>query len=256
MIFKDMDGIIKCLIVDDEPMALALLESYVTKTPFLHLVKKCSNAFEALQVVNEQMVDLVFLDIQMPELTGIEFSKTLPRHTRIIFTTAFNEYALDGFRAQALDYLMKPFSFEQFYNAALRAKEWFALLNAKTPEPAVVMAAPLPAAEKKEFIFVKSEYRQLKIVLADVLYFEGLKDYIKIWLVHEPKPILTLMSLKLLEQELPAEDFMRIHRSFIIALDKIQLIERNQVIINKERITVAEQYREKFHAYISGNSLS
>lgn len=250
-----MDGIIKCLIVDDEPMALALLESYVSKTPFLQLVKKCSNAFEALQVVNEQTVDLVFLDIQMPELTGIEFSKTLPKHTRIIFTTAFNEYALEGFRAQALDYLMKPFSFEQFYNAALRAKEWFALANAKTPEPAAQIIQQVQSPETKEFIFVKSEYKQLKITLANVLYFEGLKDYIKIWLVNEPKPILTLMSLKLLEQELPADKFMRIHRSFIIALDKVQLIERNQVIINKERITVAEQYREKFQAFISGNSL-
>lgn len=251
-----MSGLVKCIIVDDEPMALALLESYVLKTPFLQLVRKCSNAFEALQAVNEQPVDLVFLDIQMPELTGIELSKTLPQRTRIIFTTAFNEYALEGFKARALDYLMKPFGFDQFYNAALRAKEWFEMVeNQSAPVVAVQQAEVLHTEPAKAFIFVKSEYRQLKIMLNEVLYFEGLKDYIKIWLVNEPKAILTLMSLKSLEAELPADKFMRVHRSFIIALDKVEVIERNQVIINKQRITVAEQYREVFGNYIKHNSI-
>ena len=236
-------------------MALALLESYVSKTPFLQLVRKCSNAFEALQAVNEEQVDLVFLDIQMPELTGIELSKTLPQRTRIIFTTAFNEYALDGFKARALDYLMKPFGFDQFYNAALRAKEWFEMVEHQSTPIAATPAATIISEPAKEFIFVKSEYRQLKIMLNEVLYFEGLKDYIKIWLINEPKPILTLMSLKSLEAELPADKFMRVHRSFIIALDKVQVIERHQVIINKQRITIAEQYREAFSEYIKDNSL-
>jgi DNA-binding LytR/AlgR family response regulator len=250
-----MSGFVKCIIVDDEPMALALLESYVQKTPFLQLVRKCSNAFEALQAVNEEPVDLVFLDIQMPELTGIELSKTLPQRTRIIFTTAFNEYALEGFKARALDYLMKPFGFDQFYNAALRAKEWFEMVENQSAPIPVQQAEAVVAEPAKEFIFVKSEYRQLKIMLNEVLYFEGLKDYIKIWLINEPKAILTLMSLKSLEAELPADRFMRVHRSFIIALNKVQVIERNQVLIGKERITIAEQYREAFGNYIRHNSI-
>lgn len=252
-----MSRFVKCIIVDDEPMALALLESYVSKTPFLQLVCKCSNAFEALQAVNEEQVDLVFLDIQMPELTGIELSKTLPQRTRIIFTTAFNEFAVEGFKARALDYLMKPFGFDQFYNAALRAKEWFDMVEQQSaPLPPVIQQTEIAITEPaKEFIFVKSEYRQLKIMLNEVLYFEGLKDYIKIWLINEPKAILTLMSLKSLEAELPVDKFMRVHRSFIIALDKVQIIERHQVIINKQRITIAEQYREAFSEYIKNNSI-
>jgi len=249
---------IKCIIVDDEPMALNLLESYVQKTPFLDLVKKCSNGFEALEAINGGNVQLAFLDIQMPELSGLELSKTLPKATRVIFTTAFNEYALDGFKAEALDYLMKPFGFDEFYNAATRAKEWFALVNNQgqaVPAPAAAVVAPIPAKQDKEFIFVKSEYKQLKIKLSEVLYFEGLKDYIKIWIEGNPKPILTLMSMKALEEDLPADKFMRIHRSFIVSLDKVETIERNQVIINKERITVADQYKAAFKEFIKDNSI-
>jgi len=236
---------IKCIIVDDEPMALSLLESYVAKTPFLELIQKCGNAFEAIEALNNNTVDLAFLDIQMPELNGLELSKTLPKGTRVIFTTAFNEYALDGFKADALDYLMKPFGFDEFYNAALRAKEWFALVNNQSALP----------AKDKDFIFVKSEYRQLKIDLNQVQYFEGLKDYIKIWIEGNPKPILTLMSMKSLEEELPPQKFMRIHRSFIVSLSKVQTIERNQVLINKERITVADQYKAAFREFIKDNSI-
>ncbi|KGO92753.1 LytR/AlgR family response regulator transcription factor [Flavobacterium subsaxonicum] len=248
---------IKCIIVDDEPMALNLLESYVQKTPFLELVKKCSNGFEALEAINGGNVQLAFLDIQMPELSGLELSKTLPKTTRVIFTTAFNEYALDGFKAEALDYLMKPFGFDEFYNAATRAKEWFALVNnqGQAAPAATAVAAPAPAKQDKEFIFVKSEYKQLKIKLSEVLYFEGLKDYIKIWIEGNPKPILTLMSMKALEEDLPADKFMRIHRSFIVSLDKVETIERNQVIINKERITVADQYKAAFKEFIKDNSI-
>jgi DNA-binding LytR/AlgR family response regulator len=236
---------ISCLIVDDEPMALALIEKYVSKTPFLELKGKCSNAFDALRVLNSEEIDVVFLDIQMPELSGLELSKTISKDTKIIFTTAFSEYALDGFKADALDYLMKPFNFDEFYNASLKAKEWFALKRKEVAEK----------PKNADFIFVKSEYKQMKINFDEVLYFEGLKDYIKIWLVNQPKAILTLMSLKSLEEELPSSKFMRIHRSFIVALDKIEAIERSQVIINKQRITVAEQYKSKFQEFISKNSI-
>ncbi len=236
---------ISCIIVDDEPFALELIQNYVSKTPFLELKGKCSNAFDVLELLNTEKIDLVFLDIQMPELSGLELSKTISKETKIIFTTAFSEYALDGFKADALDYLMKPFNFEEFYNAAAKAKEWFTLKRKKASEN----------PKNTDFIFVKSEYKQLKINFDEVLYFEGLKDYIKIWLVNQPKAILTLMSLKSLEEELPESKFMRIHRSFIVALDKIEEIERNQVIINKQRITVAEQYKNKFQQFISKNSI-
>ncbi|KUJ60032.1 two-component system response regulator [Flavobacteriaceae bacterium CRH] len=236
---------ISCIVVDDEPFALELIQNYVLKTPFLELKGKCSNAFDALELLNTEQIDLVFLDIQMPELSGLELSKTISKETRIIFTTAFSEYALDGFKADALDYLMKPFNFEEFYNAAAKAKQWFGLKRNKATESSV----------SNDFIFVKSEYKQLKIKLNEVLYFEGLKDYIKIWLVNQPKAILTLMSLKSLEEELPESQFMRIHRSFIVALDKIEEIERNQVIINKQRITIAEQYKIKFQSFIGKNSI-
>ncbi|NRD20107.1 response regulator transcription factor [Winogradskyella eckloniae] len=237
---------ITCIVVDDEPMALNLVESYVEKTPFLVLKKKCSSAIEAMEFIKEEPVDLLFLDIQMPDLTGIEFSKMLPKETRVIFTTAFDHYALEGFKVEALDYLLKPFDYAEFLAAANKANTWFELVKGKRKSI---------LSEEKEFLFVKSEYKQLRIKLADVLYFEGLKDYIKIWLKDNPKAILTLMSLKSLEEELPETQFMRVHRSFIVSLNNIDVIERSQIIINEQRITVSEQYKSKFLEFINNNSL-
>ena len=238
--------IISCIIVDDEPMALNLVESYVAKTPFLDLKKKCSSAMEALEFIKNGPVDLLFLDIQMPDLTGLEFSKMLPKETRVIFTTAFDQYALEGFKVEALDYLLKPFDYAEFLAAANKAQTWFELIKGNNKQE---------ISEEKEFLFVKSEYKQLRIKLADVLYFEGLKDYIKIWLKDNPKPILTLMSLKSLEEELPETHFMRVHRSFIVSLKNVEVVERSQIIINEQRITVSEQYKPKFLEYINQNSL-
>ena len=238
---------ISCVIIDDEPMALNLVESYVEKTPFLVLKKKCSSAIEAMEFIKNEPVDLLFLDIQMPDLTGVEFSKMVPKETRIIFTTAFDQYALEGFKVEALDYLLKPFDYAEFLAAANKANTWFQLVKGKQQNI---------VSEEKEFLFVKSDYKQLRIKLDDVLYFEGLKDYIKIWLKDNPKPILTLMSLKSLEEELPETHFMRVHRSFIIALKNIEVIERSQIVINKERITVSEQYKPKFLEFVNNNSLS
>ena len=239
---------ITCVIVDDEPMALNLVESYVEKTPFLSLKKKCSSAIEAMEFIKEKPVDLLFLDIQMPDLTGLEFSKMLPKETRVIFTTAFDQYALEGFKVEALDYLLKPFDYAEFLAAANKANTWFELVKGKDKQKSII-------SDEKEFLFVKSEYKQLRIKLADVLYFEGLKDYIKIWLKGNPKPILTLMSLKSLEEELPDTQFMRVHRSFIVSLNNIDVIERSQIIINEQRITVSEQYKPKFIEFINNNSL-
>ena len=236
---------INCIVIDDEPLALELVESYVHKTPFLELRGKCLNAFEAIRIINSEKIDLLFLDIQMPEMTGLELSQVLSPDIKIIFTTAFKDYAFDGFKVNALDYLLKPFNYQEFLKAAGKAMHWISRGDEKNDAPF-----------RENFIFVKSEYKQLKINLDEIYYFEGLKDYIKIWLTSQPKPVLTLMSLKTLEQELPEEKFMRIHRSFIVALDKIESIERSQVIINKERITVAEQYKSKFQVFIDTRSLN
>lgn len=238
---------ITCIIVDDEPMALNLVASYVEKTPFLELKKKCSSAIEAMEFIKTEPVDLLFLDIQMPDLSGIEFSKMLPQDSRVIFTTAFDQYALEGIKVEALDYLLKPFDYAEFLAAANKASKWFSLIRGN-------QQSHLP--EEKEFLFVKSEYKQLRIKLADVLYFEGLKDYIKIWLKDSPKPVLTLMSLKSLEEELPEDKFMRVHRSFIVSLDNIQTIERSQIIINDQRITVSDHYKPQFQAFVNRNSLN
>ena len=236
---------ISCVIVDDEPMALNLVESYVEKTSFLALKKKCSSAIEAMEFIKSEPVDLLFLDIQMPDLTGIEFSKMLPENTRVIFTTAFDQYALEGIKVEALDYLLKPFDYAEFLAAANKANKWFSLIKGKQQNV---------VSEEKEFLFVKSEYKQLRIKLSDVLYFEGLKDYIKIWLKDNPKPVLTLMSLKSLQEELPETQFMRVHRSFIVSLKNIEEIERSQIIINKQRITVSDQYKSKFLKFVNKNS--
>ena len=229
-------------------MARNLVESYVHKTPFLDLKGKCSSAIEAMEFLKTTPVDLLFLDIQMPDLTGIDFSKMLPKETRVIFTTAFDEYALDGFKVEALDYLLKPFDYAEFLAAANKASTWFNLVKRK-------QTAPKPV-ENNEFLFVKSEYKQVRIKLSEVLYFEGLKDYIKIWLKDQPKPILTLMSLKSLEDELPESQFMRVHRSYIVSLNNIDVIERSQILINDQRITVSDQYKPQFLAFINGHSFN
>ncbi len=234
---------ITCIIIDDEPLASELVESYVKKTPFLEHKGTFNSAIEALRTLSEKRVDLVFLDIQMPDMNGIDFSKTLRPETRIVFTTAFKDYAFEGFKVNAVDYLLKPFSYQEFLLATNKVKERIAGPDIKT------------GAADKPFMFVKSEYKQVRINLDEVIYFEGLKDYIKIWLESQNKPVLTLMSLKALEEELPAEKFMRVHRSFIVALDKIHTVERGQILLREERITVADQYKEKFNQFLETRSI-
>lgn len=237
---------INCLVVDDEPMALSLMEDFVAKIPFLELKGKCSNGFEVLKKLHTEKIDLLFLDIQMPELNGIELSRTISKDTRVIFTTAFDQYAIEGFKVDALDYLLKPYNFEEFYTAAQKAKEWFSLVN---------NARKNETKEEPVYIFIRAEYKQLKVMLDDILYIEGLKDYVKVWLSNESKPILTHTSLKKLEEELPESKFMRVHRSYIIALNKIQSIERSQAVINNQYIPIADQFKEQFQNFVGRNSL-
>jgi DNA-binding LytR/AlgR family response regulator len=231
---------IRCLIVDDEPPALDLLEGYILNTPFLELAGKCPDAFKAMQILNEQEIELIFLDIQMPELSGMELSRTLKKESKVIFTTAFQQYAIEGYKVDAVDYLLKPFSYEEFLKAANKAADRISLER-----------NPIKDAEATKELFVRSEYKLIRIELDKVLYIEGLKDYVKIYLSTKEQPVLTLMSLKTLEERLPSDRFMRIHRSFIINLNHILALERSQVLIGNERITIRDQYVEKFEKYIA-----
>ena len=231
--------VLNCWIVDDEPLAVSLLESYVNKVPFLKLTGKFSNALSAMQNIATEKVDVLFLDIQMPEVNGMDFAHTISNNTRVIFTTAFSEYAVEGYRVNALDYLLKPFSFEEFVAAAKKAYSWFEIVQQKS----------IPDIEKTREnvgIFVKSEYKYLHILYDDVLYIEGLKDYVKIYTQDSLKSILSLMSLKQLEEDLPFGNFVRVHRSYIINVDKISSINKNRIIIDKKQIPIGETYKKQF----------
>lgn len=226
---------IRCLIVDDEPLAVKLLKDYVSKVPDLQLVMAGSDVFAALQLAQQGDVDLIFLDIQMPELTGIQFMKILNGRVKVILTTAYEEYALQAFDHDVVDYLLKPFSPERFLTAVNKAKE-----RLQTTAPVAAAQAPAPL----DHIFVKSEYRIIRIDLKDIYYFESLRDYVAIH--HSGGKTLTLQSLRSFEEELDGQQFLRIHKSYIIAVNKIDAIERKRVIIQGQYLPVGETYLEAF----------
>lgn len=238
--------IIKCAIVDDEPLAVELLASYVEKIPFLELCGKYTNATDALHGVGQNPVDLLFLDIQMPELNGLELSRMVPETTRIVFTTAFNQYAVDGFRVNALDYLLKPISYADFLEASTKAMQWFQLVHQSEQS-----GTAAPTGEEPRSIFVKSEYKLLQINLDDIRYIEGLKDYVKIYTEQSPHPILSLMNMKAIEQMLPASRFIRVHRSFIVQKSKIREIERNRIVFGDVYIPIGDSYKQAFLDFIN-----
>lgn len=248
--------ILNCIAVDDEPLALGLVSSFIEQTPFLKLVGRYASAVEALRAIHSQKVDVVFLDIQMPDLNGIELARVLDNSKtnkpRIIFTTAYNQFALEGYRVDALDYLLKPFNYEEFLHAANKALAYGELLE-KSNSPGTATAAATPPEERieDEYLFLKVEYQLVRIALNDILYIEGLKDYVKVWLKSAEKPILSLTSLKSLEEKLPSKRFMRVHRSFIVSLDKINSITRNALQIGKVNIAVGDQYKEAFSQFLS-----
>ena len=235
---------LSCAIIDDEPLAVELMESYVRKTPFLELQGSFGSGVAAFGMLRDRPVDLLFCDIQMPGLNGVEFSRMLPADTRVIFTTAFSRYAVEGFRVNAVDYLLKPISYADFLAAAQKALEWFELTR----------RAGAPADDLRS-IFVKTEYRLRQIELERILYIEGLKDYVKIHVEDEPHPVLSLMSLKSLEEQLPADRFIRVHRSYIVQPAKIRTIERNSIVFGRERIPISENYRQAFFDFLSDRSL-
>lgn len=238
--------ILTCAIIDDEPLALGLLENYVKKTPSLNLCGLYSSAIEAMKALPDHPVDLLFLDIQMPDLNGLEFSRMVPESTRIVFTTAFGQYALDGYRVNALDYLLKPISYADFTEAVNKAIQWFELKQKAEEDP-----VGNTAGKELEYIYVKSDYKLIQVELDKILFIEGLKDYIKIHLEDMARPILSLTSLKSMEEKLPAERFIRVHRSFIVQKQKIKIIEKGRIIFGKNYIPVSDSYKQELQNYVN-----
>lgn len=247
--------ILNCIAVDDEPLALGLVASFIEQTPFLNMIGKFASAVEALKAIHAQKIDVVFLDIQMPDLNGIELARVLDNtktnKPRIIFTTAYNQFALEGYRVDALDYLLKPFNYEEFLQAANKALTYGELMEKVNAVPPAPVNAAIEERIEDEYLFLKVEYQLVRLALNDILYIEGLKDYVKVWLKSSEKPVLSLMSLKSLDEKLPSKRFMRVHRSFIVSLNKINSITRNALQIGKINITVGDQYKEAFSHFLS-----
>ncbi len=236
---------IRVIAIDDEPLALKLVANYVEKTPFLELIESFDNPVEAMGFLDQNPVDLMFLDIQMPDLKGTEFARLLTNGPKIIFTTAYEKYAIEGFRLDAVDYLLKPFSYEEFLSAVQKAKK---LIGLEKKELSTIEA-------NKKFLFLKSEYKIRRINFNDITYIEGLKDYIKVYVRNEVHPILSLSTLKAIEAKLPESKFMRVHRSFIVNLEHVETIERSRIVFGNKYIPVGDQYKEKFQEFLDKNFL-
>jgi two-component system LytT family response regulator len=231
---------IKCIAIDDEPLALKQISAYIGKTPFLETVALCNSAFSAMEYLAGNEVDLMFVDINMPDLNGMDFVKSLTQKPQIIFTTAYSEYAMQGFQVDALDYILKPVSYAVFLKAANKAKTWFEL-NQKQSE--IVQAT-------QDSLFVKSEHKTIRIFFSEIKYIESSNEYIQIHLLND-EPVTTLIRLKIMEEQLPKEMFMRVHRSFIVNLGKVKVIERNRIVFdNTIYIPIGEQYKESFQTFV------
>ena len=242
---------LNCIAVDDEPLALGLVCKFIEQTPFLNLVGRYSGAVDALKAIHAQKIDLIFLDIQMPDLNGIELARVLDKGAdkpRIIFTTAYNQFALEGYKVDALDYLLKPFNYEEFLRAAQKALNYHELIN--KPAPAATVASNTVEHADDNYLFLKVEYQLVRIALDDIMYIEGLKDYVKVHLKGIEKAVLSLTSLKALEEKLPSKRFMRVHRSFIVSLDKVTSMTKNSLQIGKMNIAVGDQYKEAFGQFL------
>jgi two-component system LytT family response regulator len=238
---------IRCLVVDDEPLALDILEDYIKKVPFLTLVKTTTSAIEGLSLVQSGAVDLVFLDVQMPELTGIQFLKIINGKCDVILTTAYSQYALDGYDLDVVDYLLKPIAFDRFYKAAQKVLQSKGNNHSSVPE--------LQSAQQNnhDFIFVKTEHKIQKIYLDNILYIEGLKDYISIFTSTER--IITLQNMKKMEESLPPKSFIRVHKSYIISIGKIESIERSRIQIGDKIIPIGDTYRDYFFKQIEDKNI-
>lgn len=241
-----------CIVIDDEPLALGLIRSYVEKTPFLELIGTYSSAVEAMTAIGSKVIDLMFLDIQMPELSGLEFSQHVSQHTRIVLTTAFSQYAIEGYKINALDYLLKPISYSEFLRVAQKAVGYFETRSAPL---SLEGREELRIETTDESIFVKSDYKLLRLAFSDILYCEGLKDYIKIYIEGQHKPILSLSSMQALEAALPAPRFLRTHRSFLVNMEKVKVLERGGIVFGDKQLPISSTYKDAVLSYINARTL-
>src|ERR1700710_1302361 len=240
---------IRCLVVDDEPLALHILEDYISKVPFMELVKSTTNPIEALTLVQEGNIDLVFLDVQMPELTGIQFLRISNGKTKVILTTAYPQYALEGYELDVIDYLLKPIAFDRFFKSVQKAQS----IIQPSAKPEIKIDTAQQTDFLSDFIFVKTEHKIQKVYLNDILFIEGLKDYISIFTPAER--IITLQNMKKMEDALPEKHFIRVHKSYIVSINKIDSIERSRIFIGDKIIPVGDTYRDEFFKIVDGKNI-
>ena len=248
---------IRCIAIDDEPLALQQIAAYIGKVPFLELAAQCQSALEAQRFLQSDTVDAIFCDINMPDLNGMDFIKSLAVPPLVVFTTAYAEYAVEGFKVNAVDYLLKPFGLQDFMRAANRLQERLVYSPSLTSPHSPLtsnksLTSPLSplTSENDNVIFLKTDYRIVKVTISDIRYVEAMSEYLKVWLEGEAKPLITLLSMKKMEERLPAT-FMRIHRSYIINLDKIQEVNKNRVIMDADTyLPIGDLYKEAFQQYV------
>lgn len=233
---------INCIAIDDEPLALQQMELYINKTPFLNLLGLFESALEAMDFLHHNAVDMMFVDIQMPNLNGMDFVKSLTNPPKVIFTTAYSEYAVEGFQVDALDYILKPLDYVAFLKSANKAKAYFDRI---VPEVETLDT-------NDQYLFIKSEYKMMKVEIDKIEFIESMGGYLKFH-IDGDKTIMSLLSMKSIEEKLPSSKFMRVHRSFLVNLDKVSVVERGQIIFDKHRISVSEQSKEKFQAFLDGH---
>lgn len=238
---------IRCLAIDDEPLALQQLATYIGKVPYLELAGTCQSAVEARELMNREPIDAIFIDINMPDLSGLDFVRSLPLPPIVVFTTAYSEYAVDGYKVDAVDYLLKPFGLNEFQAAAQKVKNRYDLMN----------RASVSLVDDDEALFFKTEYKVVRIEVRSICYVEAMSEYLRIYLDGATRPITVLLSMKRMEERLPASTFMRIHRSHIVNLKKIKEVSKNRVVLTSgAELPIGDLYKDRFYAYINSKFLS
>lgn len=233
---------IKCIIVDDEPLAVAQLEKYVERVPFLECVGACSSAAEAMELLSAGSVDVMFVDINMPDINGVQLVRSLAHPPMVVFTTAYSEYAIDGFKLDAVDYLLKPIGFDDFLKAASKVHRYYTMNSAASEQSEGVC---------HDCLYVKSDYRMLRVPISSIKYIESMSEYVRIFVEDNPKPIVSLLSMKKIEESLPAADFMRVHRSYLINLNKVKEVSKMRIVYEGGiYVPIGEMYKDKFFEYV------